>query len=74
MRELVTKERLDRRAESRKGRCLSPEYLGIGKKHQWQCSEGHIWNATVNQVIHRHTWCPICAKKNRDRRVLGLSV
>lgn len=47
-------------AESKGGKCLSPNYLNSQTKLKWQCKEGHIWD-TVPNSIKNGTWCPICA-------------
>lgn len=52
-------------AEERGGKCLSKIYLGVGKKHKFQCAEGHIWEAVpANIKSKRKSWCPTC-KPNR---------
>lgn len=34
---------------------------GSGSKREWQCKEGHVWQATVaNRTFHR-SGCPFCA-------------
>jgi hypothetical protein len=48
-------------AESRGGNCLSDIYVTARKPLQWQCSKGHIWEATPDNV-KRGKWCPECAK------------
>lgn len=42
------------------GKCLSENYISAVSKLRWQCSEGHIWEATPNSVQQQH-WCPKCA-------------
>jgi len=41
------------------GKCLSRTYKNAKNKLQWQCSEGHKWNAT-SENIKRGRWCPDC--------------
>jgi len=53
MQELVAK---------RGGKCLSEKYVNNKTKLNWQCSEGHIWEATPNNIILNH-WCPECRRK-----------
>lgn len=56
---------LKRIAEERGGKCLSEVYLGATEKHQFQCSEGHIWEAIPSNIKNgKKTWCPLC-KPNR---------
>ena len=26
---------------------------------EWECNYGHIWDATLNSILHNN-WCPIC--------------
>lgn len=49
-------------AERRGGKCLSTEYVNNKTKLKWQCSQGHVWEATP-RVIKRGKWCPICKDK-----------
>ncbi len=52
---------LQKIAESRGGRLVSTDFLGMQKKHQWRCSLGHEWEAKPSHVKHAESWCPICA-------------
>ncbi|WP_282161980.1 hypothetical protein [Ulvibacterium marinum] len=45
------------------GYCLSEEYINSGTNLKWQCSKGHIWEATYDNV-KRGTWCIICSRKS----------
>lgn len=56
-------------AAQRGGRCLSPTYLGMDKKHLWECDRGHCWEA-IPSNINTGKWCPVCgrAKSDRNRR------
>jgi hypothetical protein len=49
-----------RLAESRGGKCLSENYKNDMSNITWQCNEGHIWDATPNNIKHGR-WCPTCA-------------
>lgn len=49
-------------AITKKGKCLSLEYINTNTKMQWQCKEGHIWEARPMHV-KRGGWCPTCAGK-----------
>lgn len=54
---------LRRLAAGRGGKCLSPRYLGSGKKLRWMCSEGHVWEAPPESIRRqRRHWCPECAR------------
>ena len=64
---------IQRTAEERGGRCLSPVYLGSKVKLEWECHLGHVWQSTPMSVKHQGTWCPSCAKlrvtKDRVKRL-----
>ena len=47
-------------AESRKGKCLSKNYINNSTILEWKCDKGHIWKAKPSDV-KRGTWCPICS-------------
>jgi hypothetical protein len=51
-------------AAERGGDCLSIVYLNAKAKLTWQCSKGHVWEATPNG-IRNGRWCPICGVKKR---------
>lgn len=51
-------------AAQRGGDCLSTEYLGSKVPLIWKCAEGHVWEASP-QNVKFSTWCPTCAKKQR---------
>lgn len=52
------------------GECLSTEYLGSAVKLQWQCSEGHVFWQTPNNVRRRTnpSWCRKCSLAHRQRQ------
>lgn len=41
------------------GYFLGEEYINAHTKYTWRCKEGHIWDATYNQ-IEQGCWCPEC--------------
>jgi hypothetical protein len=41
------------------GKCLSNEYVNNCTRLEWQCTEGHRWQAKPNDI--RRSWCPYCA-------------
>ncbi len=53
-------------ASARGGSCLSLDYVTDAIKLKWQCSEGHTWEATPNN-IKRDKWCPICSEGLGER-------
>jgi hypothetical protein len=46
-------------AFSRGGKCLSKKYVNSRTKLEWECSEGHRWEATPAKVRYGQ-WCPSC--------------
>jgi hypothetical protein len=55
---------LQRYAETKNGKCLSLNYTYGKNKYLWECSKGHQWKATWNN-INTGYWCPKCAGKER---------
>lgn len=53
-------------ARTRGGDCLSTEYKGSVEKLRWRCANGHVWEATPNQ-IQRGSWCPRCSPGYGER-------
>jgi predicted metal-binding protein len=51
-------------AVERGGSCLSLKYITGYLKMQWQCKDGHKWNATPSS-IKQGRWCPACAMEKR---------
>lgn len=43
----------------RGGKLLSEEF-SLSEKMKWECSSGHQWDATYQNVIFRFSWCPYC--------------
>lgn len=60
-------ERLREAARRRGGECLSPEYLGVMRKHEFRCAEGHVWQARGASVMSNNLWCPRCHNWPIDR-------
>ncbi len=44
------------------GKCLSKEYINSRTKYEWECKEGHRWNALIGNIRLGH-WCPTCRGK-----------
>jgi hypothetical protein len=47
-------------ASSKGGQCLSSEYKNAHTKLLWQCSKGHIWEATPDKIKNSKSWCHEC--------------
>lgn len=56
----LTIEKMQETAKEKGGKCLSIKYNGIHEKLQWECSEGHVWEARPNDIINNGSWCPYC--------------
>jgi hypothetical protein len=57
----ITIDKLKKYAEEKGGKCLSEKYLTTDDNYIWQCSEGHVWNATWTNVGYGNmTWCKEC--------------
>ena len=50
-------------AEFKGGLCLSDEYKNNRTKMNWKCSNGHEWEANMDNIKNKNQWCPHCAKK-----------
>lgn len=44
--------------------CLSTEYKSTHTLMSWKCANGHIWNATFNNIKEKNTGCPYCSKNH----------
>ena len=51
-------------AKEKEGRCISNRYVNARAKLEWQCKNGHVWKATLDNV-KRGSWCPYCAGKHQ---------
>lgn len=58
---------LHRLAKNKGGKCLSTKYINAHTKIKWQCKEGHIWGATLNNIKYNGRWCPICSINISER-------
>ncbi|WP_339176926.1 zinc-ribbon domain-containing protein [Paenibacillus sp. FSL R5-0701] len=66
-------EELHTLAGLKNGICLSNEYNGSDEKLSWECSEGHVWEATP-YYIRKGSWCPQCLGRGRtieDMKILA---
>ena len=60
----LTIEAVQEFAAKKGGKCLSDTYISSKAKMQWQCSEGHIWNASFTSVKNG-SWCSKCSARKR---------
>jgi len=59
-RKKLTIEEMQTIAKSRGGKCLSKKYVNKSTKLEWECSKGHRWFASPNNVKNNNTWCDGC--------------
>jgi len=52
-------------AKERNGVVLSEEYVGGRGKMEFQCGNGHIWNANA-AMVRRGSWCGQCKNKTES--------
>ncbi|CAG8743852.1 6791_t:CDS:2 [Gigaspora margarita] len=52
------------------GDCISNKYINGSSHLRWKCAKGHEWNATLENVKNRDSWCPICAGPLRMCKIL----
>ncbi len=60
----LTIEQMRQLAAIRGGKCLSEKYFNNRTKLQWQCSKGHVWEASPDK-IKSGSWCPVCAGRQK---------
>jgi hypothetical protein len=48
-------------AELKGGECLSEEYKSCKIKLKWKCSNNHIFEACIDSIKYKNTWCKICS-------------
>lgn len=58
----LTIEDCQKSAAERGGKCLSTQYKNTRTHMLWECSDGHLWEATYGK-IREGRWCPVCDKK-----------
>ena len=60
----LTIEEMQSIANSRRGKCLSKDYVNNYTKLNWECEKKHAWWAEPSH-IKRGRWCPICGKSGQ---------
>ena len=62
-------------AERHGGRCLSERYTRQAARYAFECARGHRFTASASNVIHRGSWCAVCAgNAPLDAAALGAAV
>ena len=61
----LIKSRIEEICEKRNGQCLDPDsYINHQTKLSWQCNVcNHVWQAMLNNVYCKESWCPNCVTK-----------
>jgi hypothetical protein len=62
----LTIEEMQEIANNRGGKCLSKNYKNNRTLLQWQCAEGHRWEAKPDHIV-RGRWCPQCSSGLGER-------
>ncbi|MCA8031014.1 hypothetical protein [Burkholderia cepacia] len=60
--------RLDMLARAAGGRCISDCYTGRGKRYQFICRAGHVFEKLVDS-LEKGSWCVVCARTEHSRRM-----
>ena len=61
-----TIEEMNILAKNKNGECLSDVYYSRHIKLLWKCNVCNTkWEAKPGTIMHRHTWCPSCAKAKK---------
>jgi len=50
------------------GKCLSDTYENARAGLRWQCAEKHRWEASLDNVANKKSWCPTCALASASER------
>ena len=62
----LTIQEMRKIASTRKGKCLSKEYVNNRTNLLWECKKGHTWEANPDH-IKRGAWCLICSQNVSER-------
>ncbi len=60
----LTLQKFQQIAKAKQGKCISKEYVNKDSFLQFQCKQGHQWQATPRNII-AGTWCPQCRKSSK---------
>lgn len=58
--------RIQQTVQAKGGVCLSPLYMGVVARYEFQCAQGHRWTATGGWVLRGH-WCRQCAYEAKQQ-------
>lgn len=54
-------------AKKRGGEFLTNSDLKVSHTGKWKCSNGHVWESSVYNVVNLNSWCPICNTNNGEQ-------
>jgi hypothetical protein len=63
-------EELQDLAKSKGGKFLSGDYKDYESKLKWECSEGHQWWSSANNVKYSGTWCTTCLANEKQKKIM----
>ncbi|WP_345239571.1 hypothetical protein [Pontibacillus salipaludis] len=63
----LTIEEMHTIAKERGGHCLSEVYINGSTKLEWQCAQGHTWEAKPDNIKWKKSWCPTCSRKKKTQ-------
>src|SRR3989344_3659633 len=66
----LTLEEMNKIAVEHGGKCLSEEYINTETKLEWQCENGHQWEAKPSHIKAGH-WCPKCGRIESGNKQRG---
>jgi hypothetical protein len=49
------------------GKLVTAQFLGMSKRHKWECSEGHQWETKPTHIKYSGSWCPKCAVRGKQK-------
>jgi hypothetical protein len=55
-------------AKAHGGKVLSTTYENARTGLEWQCAKKHRWEASLDNVVNKKSWCPACALDSASDR------
>ncbi|HYM34843.1 MAG TPA: hypothetical protein VET48_05560 [Steroidobacteraceae bacterium] len=55
-------------AKAHGGKVLSTTYENARDNLRWQCAKKHRWDASLDNVVNKKSWCPTCAADSASAR------
>jgi hypothetical protein len=57
-------------AKSKGGRCISESFIKTTDQIEWECSKGHRWHTSLNNIKNGGSWCPQCRLYGKTQRFI----